>query len=106
MSWIDALTPEERRDWDAFVEHFRRDALKKIGDSDAFVSLVAAGEFDVQAAAELGTAVLLSKPIIALAMPGRDVPPGLRRIAHRTVFADPDTEEGREKILRALEGIA
>lgn len=36
--WTDDLSEEDHERWDAFVDHFRRDALEKIGGSAIFVS--------------------------------------------------------------------
>jgi hypothetical protein len=94
--WIDELTPDEREHWDEFVDHFRRDALTKIAGSAAFVSLVPSeADVDVKFAVELGTAVMLDKPIIAVTMPGARVPAKLAAVADEIVIADIDTEAGR-----------
>ena len=105
--WIDSLTPEERNDWDRFVEHFRRDALEKITGSGAFISLLPTAEenFDVKFATELGCAIMLDKPIIAIASPGGVMPTKLREVADHVIEADVDTEEGREQIAKAIREI-
>ena len=105
--WLDSLSDDERREWDAFVERFRRDALQKI-DSSAFVmSLVPDAErLDVKFALELGTAIMLDKPLIAVVTPGTVVPDKLGEVADVVVFADVDTEEGREEIARAIRELA
>ena len=100
--WLDELTPPERDEWDRFVEHVRRDALAKITDSAFVMSLVPAAEPDVKFAVELGLAIMLDKPILAIAMPGRPVPRRLRLVADRIVEADLDTEQGRAIVARAI----
>lgn len=46
--WLDDLDAEQRREWDRFVDHFRRDALEKI-DGSAFVASIAPRDgFDVK----------------------------------------------------------
>ena len=101
--WLDNLTPEEREDWDRIVEHFRRDALEKMTDS-AFVASVVPSEdkFDVKFAMETGAAVLLDKPIMAIVLPGVELPGKLARVADEVVRADLDTEEGKKEIHEAL----
>jgi len=84
----------------------RRGAVEKIAGSDAFISLVPEGEVDIKFAVELGLAIMFDKPIIAVAMPGRTVPPGLARIAHRIVECDLDTEEGQQKFRAAIREVA
>jgi hypothetical protein len=104
--WLDTLTPEERTQWDEFVAHFRRDTLGKIADSAIVMSLVPrSGDFDVKFAVELGAAIMLDKPIIAVALPGTPIPAKLREIADRIVEADIDVEEGRQTFARALDAM-
>jgi nucleoside 2-deoxyribosyltransferase len=90
------------------VKHVREDALKKIDDSAFVASIVpptGANQTDVKFCVELGIAIMLDKPILAVATEGRDVPPKLRRVADTIVFADIDTEEGRREIAEAIEAM-
>lgn len=88
--------------WDAFVESFR-EQFEGISESSAFMSLVPEGEGDVQFWAQLGCAIMLDKPILAVAIRGRDVPPKLRLLADEIVRADIDTEDGKQAIIDALD---
>lgn len=88
--------------FEEFVTAVRKNAVKQIAGSDAFVSLVPEGEPDIKFAVELGLAIWFDKPIIAVAFPGREIPPGLRRIAHKVVECDLDTEAGVEQMRVAL----
>lgn len=99
--WTSGLSPEDREAWDEFVDNFRRDALLKMENS-AFVASLVPGEFDVKFAVELGAAIMLDKPIVAIAMPGARIPDTLRRIAAEVIETDVDTEEGRREIGDAL----
>ena len=101
--WVDELTPDERQRWDAFVARFRRDELQKIAGSTAFVSLVPPGEIDVKFAVELGTAIMLDKPILAVVMPDAIVPGKLALVANEIVYADLDTEKGRALVAHVAE---
>jgi hypothetical protein len=101
--WIDSLTPQERDGWDEFVEHFRRDTLGKMEQSAFVASFVPGDDFDVKFATELGAAILLDKPLLAVVLPGASVPGKLRRVADRIVEADVDVEEGRRKVAAAIE---
>jgi hypothetical protein len=103
--WLGKLTPDERARWEAFVEHFRRDALQKIAGSAAFVALASGGDLDVKFAMELGAAILLDKPVVVVAQPGTPLPAKLRAIADRVVFVDVDTEAGRTELTQALRGL-
>lgn len=107
MDWIDELDPGERSQWDAFVDHFRRDAVEKIAGSGVFLSLVPRFDhFDVKFAAELGAAIMFDKPLIVVTMPGAEIPRKLRDIADWVIQTDIDTQEGRDALAHALAEIA
>lgn len=89
-------------EWQRFVNNVRTDALVKMTDSSAVVSICPDGEPDIKYAVELGLAIMLDKPLIVIVSPGRDVPEHLSRVADEVVFADLDLEEGREQVQRAL----
>lgn len=96
--------PGEDPQWDAFVADFRADAVSKIAESALTISLVPGGDeaddhFDVKFAVELGASIMLDKPIVLLAIPGRVIPPGLRRVAHAVIELehDLDTEAGQQE---------
>lgn len=100
--WLDKLDPEARSEWDEFVEHFRRNALEGMVDSAFVASLVPSGEFDVKFALETGAAILLGKPIVAIVMPGAEVPGKLGLVADIVIEADLDTEEGRQAVAAGI----
>jgi hypothetical protein len=102
MNWEAELTPDERSEWDAFVDHFRRDALAKISDSAFVASIVPTDEFDVKFAVETGAAIMLGKPILLIVAPGASVPGKLALVADRIVEADIDTQEGRDAVAKAI----
>jgi hypothetical protein len=101
--WIDGLDPKEREAWEEFVRHFREDALQKM-DSSAFVTSLVPSEdkVDVKFAVELGAAIMLDKPILAVALPGAAVPDKLYLVADEIVRADLDTDSGRREIARRI----
>lgn len=101
--WLDELTPSERGDWDAFVDRTRRGTLEAMSSSAFVCSLVPdADDVDIKFALELGLAIMLDKPILAVAMPGARLPDHLHRVADRIVYADVDIEAGREKVAAAI----
>src|SRR3990172_179107 len=100
--WIENLTPEERDRFDEFVDHFRRDAVEKIAGSAAFVSLVPKGRPDIKFATELGMAIMLDKPILAIVPSGVEIPAALRKLSRSVVVADIDTEDGREVVAAGI----
>lgn len=109
--WIDSLDDEERKEWDRFVEHFRRDALEKIAGSSATISIVPSGDdLDVKFALELGAAIMLDKPILAIARSEEDVPAKLRQVVDEVIVTGDENEEdffetqlGRKKIAEAID---
>lgn len=107
--WIDGLSPKESADWDSFVTRARSDAARKIDESAFVMSLVPLrDQLDIKFAVELGLAIMMDKPVIAVAFPGTPVPPGLRRVAHAVIelTEDFDTAAGRQEMREKLEPIA
>lgn len=101
--WTEELSDEGRAEWDRFVEHFRRSTVEQMAESAFVMSIVPTGEFDVKFAVELGAAVMMDKPIMAIVQPGANVPEKLRRVCEEVVEADIDLEEGRKKITAAID---
>ena len=96
MGWLDDLSPEARSEWDDFVEHFRRDAAEKIAGSEGFISIFpSGGKIDVKFAVELGAAIMLDKPILAIVPLGTKIPRKFRLIADEIIEADLDTTSGQ-----------
>jgi hypothetical protein len=100
------LDKDQQQEWDRFVDHFRRETLQGIDGSAFVMSLVPRDGFDVKFAVELGAAVMLDKPLLAIVMPGATVPAKLRLVADEIVEADVDTEQGRDLIAAALKRVA
>lgn len=104
MSWEDNLNEEERETWQRFVNHHREETLVAMTDSAVMVSIVPdPKDVDMKFSVELGMAIMLDKPIIAVVAPGVVVPNKLRRVADQVVICDIDTEEGQATFLRALD---
>jgi len=100
--WLDELTPDERAEWERFVDHVRRSTLQGIDKSAFVISLVPRGETDIKFAVELGLSIMLDKPILAVVMPGAEVPDKLRLVADRIIRADVDLEAGRQQVAAAM----
>lgn len=106
MSWDDELTEAQQREGDRWVQHIREDTVKKMADSAFVMSIVPSGETDIKFAVELGLSIMLDKPIVAIAMNGTEVPPGLRRVAHAVIeVPDIDTEAGQVELKRQLDRV-
>jgi nucleoside 2-deoxyribosyltransferase len=67
--------------WEQFVHNVREDAVKKI-ESSAFVMSVVpeAEDVDIKFCVELGLAIMLDKPILAVVQPGVDTARGEERL--------------------------
>lgn len=103
MSWDKDMTPEQTKQWDDYVAHFRESTIKQMAESAFVMQLVPQeGKFDVKFATELGASIMLDKPILAVVMPGAAVPSKLRLIADEIVECDIDTEEGRKSLTAAI----
>ena len=102
--WTDELDPKARKEWDEFVQSARKEAVVKIAGSHIFLSLVPTEEHwtDVKFAVELGLSIMMDKPIIAIVMPGREIPEKLRKVADYVVEADIDTAAGQAKLQGVL----
>lgn len=74
-------TPEGR----AFARRALDELLPKMQGSGVIVSIVTNTETDVKFALELGFAIMLDKPIMAVVMPGVKVPDHLVRVADEIV---------------------
>lgn len=96
---------EQDPDWLEFVKHVREDAMQKIMESAVVMSIVPKGEPDIKYAVELGLGIMLDKPLVLVVMPGTEIPERLRRVADKIVYADVDTEEGREKLAALMNDV-
>ena len=104
MSWDEELSPKDRRDWEHWVTSVREGTVKQMADS-AFVASLVPGEDgpDIKFAVELGLAIMLGKPIVAIAIAGRPVPGKLREIADAVIeISDMDTEAGQAELQAKL----
>lgn len=102
MNWVDELDDEAKSSWDKFVAYQREHTLKMMSDSAMVISIVPDDDLDVKFCVELGMAIMLNKPILAIVQPGAKYPEKLRRVANQIVEADVDTEEGKSLIMRAI----
>lgn len=104
--WVSEMSPEEREAWDDFVKHAREDTLGKMLDSSMVMSLIPTSEakVDVKFAVELGMAIMLGKPIVAVAQPGTPIPPKLAQVADRIINLsdDLDTAAGRDELAKVI----
>jgi nucleoside 2-deoxyribosyltransferase len=104
VTWDENLSPSERRDWDQWVASVRAGTVKQMAGSAFVASLVPDdGEVDIKFAVELGLAIMLGKPIVAIAVAGRPVPGKLREVADEVIeVSDMDTDAGRDELQAKL----
>ena len=89
--------------WDAFVAQVREHTVKQIEGSAAVMQIAPGDEPDIKVAVELGLSILMDKPLIIVALPGRPINDRLARIADEIVYADIDTENGKRDLIAALD---
>jgi hypothetical protein len=103
MSWEDELDAGERREWDRFVAYQREHTVKAMEGSAFVMSLIPSEEaFDIKFAVETGMAIMLDKPILAIAAPGAKIPPKMLLVADIVLYVDIDTEDGRRQVEEAI----
>lgn len=83
-------------EFDAYAEHVRSEVVPMMKDSKIFISITPANpqELDVKFAMELGLAVMLDKPIIAILKPGTKIPEKLARVVEQFVEMDSVDDQG------------
>lgn len=96
------MTHEIDEALEQFTAAVRTGLLPKLEESAAVVSLVPDGDGDIKFAVETGLAILLDKPIIAMVLPGRQIPAKLAKVADRVIEADLSTAQGRTTAARDL----
>lgn len=84
------------KELDEFLEHFRSEVLPHLKVSQIVVMIVP-GEVDVKFAVELGAAVMLDKPTLAVIRPGTKIPEKLSRVVDRFVELDLDDPNFRDR---------
>jgi hypothetical protein len=94
--------PFTQTDFLEFAERVRTEMLPKLSDSAITISLAPGADVDVKYAVELGFSIMLDKPIIIVAMPGRPVPAKLRKLADAVIEADITTEAGQALLQEAM----
>lgn len=77
-------------EFEEFEERVRRELIPKIEESNIFVSItpMSADQVDVKFALELGLAIMLDKPILAVIRPGTHIPDKLAKVVDRFVEMD------------------
>jgi len=103
---------KDKKDWAdspdfrSYAEHVIRDVVPQMKDSAVFLTIAPDGGIaDVKQAVEIGFCILLDKPLIVVAPPGRHVAERLLRVADHVITADISTDEGREQIAVAIKAV-
>jgi hypothetical protein len=86
----DPTDPFDSVQWRQYASRALEDLVPKMAESAITVSLVPEGETDIKFALELGLAIMLDKPILAVVRPGSKVPERLVRAADLIVEVDMD----------------
>jgi hypothetical protein len=101
--WLESLTPDERSEWEEIARHAREETAQAIKGSSCVISMVTE-PLDVKFAMELGLAIILDKPVLAVVLPGATVPPKLRQVADEVVeLTDgPGSQAGQAEVQAAV----
>jgi hypothetical protein len=99
----DELDPEERAEWAKFVAYQREHTIGQMAKSAYVMSLVTTAEIDIEFAVQTGMAVLMDKPIMVVVFPGATLSEKFLKVADEVVYADMDTEAGREKVRAGID---
>lgn len=100
--WLEQLSEEERVQWDTLVASYQAEIGSRMAGAPMYVMVFEADTLDAKQAMELGTAVMLGKPIIVAAKTRTFIPTKLLDVADEIVRADASTEVGQREITRAI----
>lgn len=89
-------------DWGEFQRVVTEGLLPKLEDSAVCISLAPPADFDAKVAVELGAMILLDKPILVIAGPGRPVSNKLRLVADEVIEGDLMNPADTERIQSAI----
>lgn len=95
------LGQDDRADFEKFAKAATEGLLPKMQNS-AIIATLITGSIDVEFALQIGYSILLDKPILAIKLPGAEVPPKLALVADKIVEMDMSTPEGQAAFNVAL----
>jgi hypothetical protein len=89
--------------WKAFADHAKKEMLPLLAGSACTISLCPSdSEGDAKFWVELGASIMLDKPIIVVAEPGRVIPHRLSRVADDVIFADMANPADQQRLTERL----
>lgn len=90
----------------AWAKHVLEDMAPKMADSALICQIVPHNDGDVKFWVELGASIMMNKPIVAVAIEGRDIPEKLRLVADEIVFIpDGVNPQASEELAAAFERV-
>jgi len=87
-----------------YIAHAEREMIPQMEKSAFVVSLVSSS-VDAKVCLEIGAAVMLDKPIIAVIVQGATVPANLKRVASVIIEGDIKDEATLDKIQQAMTSV-
>ena len=84
---------------DEYLDRFKREAMPKIASSAYVMNINPGDDPDAKVCLEVGAAILLDKPMVIVAPPGRPISGHLRRVADEVIEVDLDTEAGQQEFM-------
>lgn len=92
--------PFQGKEWDSLVDRALNGLLPMMKESAVVMSFIPTGAADVKIALEIGFAIMLDKPFIAVVVPGTQVPAKVIAIADHIVEWDLTTGNNDDLMAR------
>lgn len=93
--------------WQAFAANVKNNLVPMIKNSDIYVAICPTPDkVDAKFAVELGVAVMLDKPMVAVVKPGTPISEKLSRVIDRFIECDISQPSERERLAGILKQMA
>lgn len=91
-------------EFEEYAKHVREKLVPMIESSATFISITPSSpdKVDVKFAIELGIAVMLNKPIIAVVQPGTKIPDKFRKVVDKFVELDINDLNSHDKLVTVI----
>lgn len=99
--------PFRSPEWKQFAKHVQEFTIPAMQESSIFISITPSkpGEIDIQFAVQLGAAIMLDKPIVAIVQPGAPISEKLSRVVDRFIeldLEDPNFHDRLKEVIKEL----
>ncbi len=90
------------KEFEKFAARVHKELVPRLKNSDVFVSITPVEDVDIKFAVELGLAIMLDKPVIAVVRPGTKIPEKLSKVVDRFIEMDIKEPGNHEKLAAAI----